>query len=79
MPTTSTDAPDRVIAELDKAGGEKFRISLCHFKGKQYVDLRTFYRDEADELKPGKGARLSAAFLPELLAALTEAERIVSE
>jgi len=70
---------DRVVTEFDKNRSEKARITLCPFIGKQYVDIRTFYPNENNELRPGKGFRISADYLPELIAALQEAQRIVEE
>ncbi|MCU7521945.1 MAG: transcriptional coactivator p15 [Ignavibacteria bacterium] len=35
--------------------GDEIQIRLTSLKGKSYVDVRTYYKDKNDELKPGKG------------------------
>ncbi len=67
----------RLIAEFEKNSNERIRICLRTFKGYELVDLRTFYRGEDGEYRPGKGLSLRQDFLPELKAAIDEATRIV--
>ena len=41
------------IGKNDK--GDEIQIRTVSKRGKQFVDVRTYYRDEDGELKPGKG------------------------
>jgi hypothetical protein len=46
----------KVLLEIPTARGEVIRLTEGHKdNGKVYLDLRTWYRDEDDTLKPGKG------------------------
>ena len=66
------------IATIEKNRSEELRIALKEFKGRDYLDIRTFIEPYADEgqgrVPTKKGATLAVAKLPELIAALQKAE-----
>lgn len=65
----------KIVAEFDKNGREKIRVTLTEYKGKKLIDLRTYWQDDAtNEWKPGKGLALSRDRIPELKAAILAAE-----
>ncbi len=70
MQTTST------IIEKNKA--EELRVALKRYKGHDYVDIRTYVEPYADEgqgrVPTKKGVTLALTKLPELIAALQQAE-----
>ena len=55
------------------------RASLNTYKGKHYFALRTWYTDDAGEMKPGKGINTKLELLPAIAeavnAALADAQR----
>ena len=56
------------------------RASLTEYKGKQYIDLRVFYKADNDEFRPSKkGLTLSPELLPELEEALHKLKEAVGE
>jgi hypothetical protein len=65
------------VFSFKKNSMEEVRASLTDYKGKTYVDLRVFYRDEDAAWKPTKkGITLAPELLPELeqaIAAFREA------
>jgi len=65
------------IASFRKNAMEEVRASLSDYKGKTYLDIRVFYRDEEGEWKPTKkGITIAPDLLPELekaVAALRDA------
>ncbi len=68
------------IATIEKNRSEELRIALKEFKGRHYLDVRTYcepYSDEGQGRVPTKkGVTVPLAKLPELIEALqkTEAE-----
>ena len=66
------------ITTIEKNRSEELRISLKEYKGHRYADIRTFTEPYADEgqgrVATKKGVTLSLAKLPELIAALQQAE-----
>jgi hypothetical protein len=44
----------KVLHEFKRNAEETLRISLSTFKGRTYVDIRTFYEDAKGELAPTK-------------------------
>ena len=66
----------RIIAKIEKGGGE-IRVCLHEWKSQVYVDIRLWYEKDG-EFHPGtKGLRFHAELLPEVRAALEEAERLI--
>ncbi len=63
-----------VIAEWWKnRGGDSVRLTLTAFKGRNVLDLRTWYTADG-KLMPGKGFTAEVRHLPRLAAAVTKAE-----
>ena len=64
------------LCEIKKNSREVIRVVENEFKGKELVDIRTYYYDEnADEIKPTKkGISFSKEVLPEILEALRSIE-----
>lgn len=56
------------LHEVTKNTQETIRFQISEFKGQQYVDIRVYYRDDSDELKPSKkGLSISPAIWSEFL------------
>jgi hypothetical protein len=68
-----------IVAEFEKNASEVVRVRLTEYQGKALLDIRAFYEDrETHERKPGKGLAIRRELLPELKAALEEAERMMN-
>ena len=69
---------DQDIATIEKNRSEELRIALKEFKGRNYLDIRTFIEPYADEgqgrVPTKKGVTVPLAKLPELIEALQKAE-----
>jgi len=67
---------DRVIATVEKNATEEIRVSLSQYKGYDLAAARVWFRDaETEELRPTrKGITFRVALLPEIVAALQQAE-----
>jgi len=66
----------KIIGRIDK-GTEQIRVVLHEWKSQVYVDIRLWYLKD-NEYHPGiKGLRFHSELLPELRAALEEAERMI--
>lgn len=57
------------VCEVSKNSCETIRFQISEFKGKEYGDIRVYYRDSVtDELKPTKkGLTISPALWPEFV------------
>ena len=54
--------------EIPKNSQETLRLQVSEFRGRCYADLRVYYRDEADQLRPTrKGLTLSPDLWPDFL------------
>ena len=66
----------KIIGRIDK-GTEQIRVCLHEWKAQVYCDIRVWYL-KGNEYHPGtKGLRFHSEFLPELRAALEEAEAVI--
>ena len=76
--SSSSSSSDPNIATIEKNRSEELRVALKEFKGRRYLDIRTFIEPYADEgqgrVPTKKGVTLGLAKLPELIAALQQAE-----
>ncbi len=67
-----------IIAKIEKNKTEELRVALKEFKGRRYLDIRTYIDPYADEgqgrVPTRKGVTLNLAKLPELIEALQKAE-----
>lgn len=66
---------DELLIEIPKGRGEVYRIRLAEYRGRPFVDIRTWYPDDEGQFKPGKGASLRPDVLPAVIAALQDAQR----
>jgi hypothetical protein len=68
-----------LIESIENGNGRAVKIHLQTFKGKPYIDIRTWIEDDQGEWKSTqKGLCLSTELLPELIQALTKAEEEVN-
>jgi hypothetical protein len=60
-------ADDRVIDSFKRNATEEVRATVRTYRGRQYMDVRIYYLDDAGEFKPTKkGINLSVELLGEL-------------
>ena len=63
-----------VIAEWDRNSREIVRVAIDQFNGRQTVNARIWYRDDNDDLRPGKtGLTLAVKHLAPLADAMAKA------
>ncbi|MCU0572377.1 MAG: transcriptional coactivator p15/PC4 family protein [Syntrophobacteraceae bacterium] len=59
---------------------EEIRVSVSVYKGKQYIDLRIYYKGDDGEFHPSKkGLTLSPDLLPDLVEAVEKLKEAVGE
>ena len=59
-----------LLANIPNGNGE-VQVRISEYKGKRYVDIRKFYRNEYDEMKPTpKGIAMSPALARKVIDAL---------
>lgn len=70
---------ERIVAVLDRGPTQQIQIRLNEFKGRRYLDLRTFYLDEDGETwKPTrKGVSIPVELFGQLKAALEKVEPLI--
>lgn len=68
-----------VIGEIQK-GTDKIIVTVKEFKGKTYVDIRTYFENDQGEMMPTKkGVSLTPDNLDDILKLLQEAKKAVKE
>lgn len=68
-------AENRLIHAFQKNALEEIRVSLNVFRGKEYIDIRIFYKGDDGEYHPSKkGVTLSPDLLSDLQEALKKLE-----
>jgi RecB family endonuclease NucS len=79
--TAHPSAPDeRIVRSFRKNQREVVRVILREFEGTKLLDVRAFgKRDDGQEAPTRKGIAINVALLPELLAAIIEAETIARQ
>ena len=66
-----------VIGEIQK-GTDKIIVTVKEFKGKTYVDIRTYFENDQGEMMPTKkGVSLTPENLDDILGLLKEAQKAV--
>lgn len=72
MARASEPADDgRIIAEFMKNSREMIRVRLSEFKGRELIDIRTWYTGEDGEWKPSsKGVAFNSELFGELRTAV---------
>lgn len=68
---------DIEIGEIQKNSTNKIRVSVREYKGRQFVDVRTFFQNEvSNEYGPTKkGIAISPDKITELIRLLSEADK----
>lgn len=65
---------DRVVATIPNGRrGEELRVYLSFYKGRPYFGMRTWYEDQAGDMKPGKGVNTKLELLPAIAEAVNAA------
>ncbi len=68
-----------LIGEIQK-GTDKIMVTVKEFKGKTYVDIRTYFENDQGEMVPTKkGVSLSPDNLDDILKILQDARKAVRE
>ena len=62
-----------IVASWPRNIRETVCVKLDQYRGRNTIDVRTWYPGDDGELKPGKGLTLSVSHLPKLAAALADA------
>lgn len=70
-----SETKQTLIGSIENGNGRSVKIHLQTFKGKDYIDVRTWIQDDQGEWKATpKGLCLSTELLPALIQALTKAD-----
>ncbi len=70
----------QIVHTFPKNPLEEVRASLTVYKGKQYVDLRIYYKGDDGEYHPSKkGLTLSLDLFPDLEEAVQKLKEVVGE
>ena len=73
-------ADDRIIDSFKRNATEEVRATVRTYRGKQYMDMRIYYLDDAGEYKPTKkGINLSVELLGELTRRVEKLAKAVQE
>lgn len=69
---------DILLGEIDKNAREVIRLLWREYRGRPFLDIRTFYRPgDGEEPKPStKGVTIAPDKLPALFEAMREVERL---
>jgi len=67
------DKETKVGSLRKNAKGEEVVVKVVEKKGKQYVDLRTYYVNRAGELNPGKGIAIPMELAQDVFGLLSKA------
>lgn len=69
-----------IIQDIDKGRGEVIRLEISEYKGKKYVNIRTWYTDPEGKLSPTKkGVALTLEQFQLLKSAFVEVENKLTE
>jgi hypothetical protein len=69
---------NQTLHSFSKNSLEEVRASLTEYKGKQYIDLRVFYKADDEEFRPTKkGLTLALELIPELEEAVKKCKEAV--
>ena len=70
----------QLVHSFPKNPLEEVRASLTEFKGKQYVDLRIYYRGDDGEYHPSKkGLTIALELFPEIEEAIQKLREAIGE
>jgi hypothetical protein len=63
------------IGSIGKNGKERVEVAFKEYKGREFLDIRIYYLDENDEMRPtGKGVTLKPDQISDLISLLSEAQ-----
>ncbi len=69
-----------IVHSFPKNPLEEVRSSITYFKGKQYVDIRIYYKADDGDFHPSKkGVTLSVELFPELETAVQKLKDALGE
>lgn len=60
---------------IHRRRGEELRLSVAEYRGRDYADLRSYYVNDDDEWRPGRGITVPPALWGEFLAGVVELDR----
>ena len=60
---------------IPRRRGEELRLSVAEYRGRDYADLRSYYVNDDDEWRPGRGITVPPALWGEFLAGVVELDR----
>ncbi len=70
----------QLVHSFPKNPLEEVRVSLSVYRGKQYIDLRIYYKGDDGEFHPSKkGLTVSPDLLPDLVEAVEKLKDAVGE
>jgi hypothetical protein len=70
----STPDAAHAIAIRPGRGGDEWRVYFDHYRGRQQLHVRYWWRNAAGELRPGRGAAMPPTMLPWFRVAIEQAE-----
>jgi hypothetical protein len=69
---------EKILKEIPRERGEVLRLSVNEYKGKLLLNIRIWYTDENEELRPTKkGVTVNAKQFPDFKGAVIDAEEIL--
>ena len=63
---------ENLVGQVPK-GRDVVQVRRCVKKQRCYIDIRTFWHDDADELRPGKGVALPVEVAEKVIELMREA------
>ena len=70
---------EKLVGEVTKnARGEMIRVKYVTKRGRAYVDVRTFYRDDQGNLRPSRGISIPENVVPSVIRLLQSACQYLS-
>ena len=70
---------NKLVAEIQKNDLEVVRVCLTEYKGKDYFDIRLYYREDGDWRPTKKGLTLAIGLLPELKKAIQALDKALTQ
>jgi hypothetical protein len=72
--------PDTILDEFERTAVESVRLSVSRYRGRKYLDIRTWYQNPSGEWKPTrKGVKIKESELNRLRSAIDLAEGLSLE
>lgn len=68
----------KLVYKFQKNKFDQVRFAIKEYEGKEYIDLRLFYRDREGEYQPTKkGVMIASNLLPEMIKGIGELRKVV--